>query len=332
MAASEPGRRVSMSARVALADFPFPERSQTPHRNRRESEAKDNRKWLRIINNWDKYRRSKSKHFTNKVLRGIPDSFRGEVWQRLLDPDFETARDRPTLQSIIDQGRKPCVDEIESDLKRTLPQCALFEEPLVLESLKRILHAYSNIDEELGYSQGMAFFAAFLVMFLEETSAFWCFHNLMRHPKFNCRELFLPGFPRVVQMNKVWKVILKTKCKHIYAFLERAEVDPFVYTTSWWLVSFLSCQLELQTALTVFDRFVVFGSRAVLSFGLAILVMHKDAIIQMDVDGLIRCLQSPKDSPMIRDWKKVMKKWDEMWISKDDFKRYLDAANCPQFY
>ena len=330
--ASEPGRRISMSAHVPLDKFPFPQKKSPPHVSRRDSEAPGDRKWLRIMNHWDTYCRSKSKHFTHKVLRGIPDSFRGEVWKRLLDPDCDSLTDRPSLESILSRGRKPCVTQIENDLKRTLPDCPLFESQEVLDSLGRILHAYSNIDEELGYEQGMAFFAAFLVMYLDETSAFWCFHNLMRSPKFNCRELFLPGFPRVVQMNKVWKVLLKAKCKSIHAFLERADVDPFVYTTSWWLVSFLSCQLEMKVALTVFDRFVVFGSRAILSFGLAIVVMHKDDLVNLDVDSLVRYLQSPKDSPMISDWKRLVKKWDELWISKDEFKRFLESAGLSQFY
>ena len=42
-----------------------------------------------------------------------------------------------------------------------------------LESLRRVLYAYSIYDDEVGYCQGMNFITAMFTIFLTEEEAFW---------------------------------------------------------------------------------------------------------------------------------------------------------------
>lgn len=59
------------------------------------------------------------------------------------------------------------------------------------EILHSILKAYSLFDDELGYSQGMAFLAAMLMLHIEdEEMVFWCLVRIMFSPEFNVRALY----------------------------------------------------------------------------------------------------------------------------------------------
>ena len=68
------------------------------------------------------------------------------------------------------------------DLHRTITDCEEFRvSPNSGKNrLFNILHAYSGFDQEIGYSQGMNFLAAMLLLNIaEEEDAFWCLVSIM---------------------------------------------------------------------------------------------------------------------------------------------------------
>jgi CRISPR/Cas system CSM-associated protein Csm5 (group 7 of RAMP superfamily) len=73
-----------------------------------------------------------------------------------------------------------------------MPSHRLFQPPnRGQEMLYNILRAYSIYDDEIGYSQGMGFIAATIMLHIEdEEMAFWMFVRLMFGPDFNWRLLF----------------------------------------------------------------------------------------------------------------------------------------------
>lgn len=77
-------------------------------------------------------------------------------------------------------------------LLRTFPRNPLFNAPHTgTKSLNNILTAYSIYDPETGYSQGLAFLAAFLLLHLgDESESFWCLVALMYSEKYNMRALY----------------------------------------------------------------------------------------------------------------------------------------------
>jgi hypothetical protein len=91
------------------------------------------------------------------------------------------------------------------DLHRTITNCEEFK--LAPDSgknrLYNVLHAYSAVDPEVGYSQGMNFLAAMLLLNIpDEEDAFWCLVSIMmpskgQSPKMlkgrhNWRRMFTP--------------------------------------------------------------------------------------------------------------------------------------------
>lgn len=283
-------------------------------------------KWVNMLRRWDLYSGRKRRVLERRVRKGIPDSVRGRVWKLILDSDSRFATERPSIQTLIQHDRKSCCDMIECDLKRTLPRVPVFHTSNHLDSLRHILHAYSNIDESLPYTQGMAFAAAMLLLYMDETSAFWCFYQLMSAPRFDMRSLFLSGLPKVRELNRVWSLMLDDFFPQISAKFTKEGVEPILYTASWWLAAFINLPFPSDLTLHIYDRFITFGCKALLSFGLTIIALHHDYFASNEGDVAIQLLQKPSDSPLMADWRNVIKKWDNHWISEKEYRDYLKRS------
>lgn len=98
---------------------------------------------------------------------GLPNRLRGEIWDlmsgslyiRLQKPKLFT----DTLAKF--SGRESlAIDEIEKDLNRSLPEYPGFQSEEGIGRLRRVLTAYSWVNEEVGYCQAMNIVVAALLM------------------------------------------------------------------------------------------------------------------------------------------------------------------------
>ena len=105
--------------------------------------------------------------FTRLFRVGLPNRLRGELWEltsgslymRLQNPNLFT----DTLAKF--DGRESlAIDEIEKDLNRSLPEYAGFQSQEGIGRLRRVLTAYSWMNEEVGYCQAMNIVVAALLM------------------------------------------------------------------------------------------------------------------------------------------------------------------------
>lgn len=287
-------------------------------------------KWIKMINRWGYFSTRKTKILNRRVMKGVPDSIRTRVWKLVIDPDFQIATERPAIQLLINRGRKTCCDAIDLDLSRTLPRVAIFNGSLI-SSLQRILHAYSNVDEELGYTQGMAFVAALLLLYMDETGAYWCFEKLMTAPRYNLRQMYLPGFPRLNEMNKIWDVMLEDRFPEVFKKFGEYGICAVHYTTPWWLSCFINVPIPSALLLRLIDRYLFFGSRALFSFGLAIVASQYPTLLKVDVEDAVILLQKPEQSSLVKDWVLLLNNFDRQWLSPQQFSSYQDKAGVKQF-
>ena len=110
----------------------------------------------------------------HKLIRvGLPNRLRGEIWEltagsfwlRLQNPNRYTE----TLSKFT--GRESlAIDEIEKDLNRSLPEYPGFQSVEGIGRLRRVLTAYSWVDEEVGYCQAMNIVVAALLMWVYTSS------------------------------------------------------------------------------------------------------------------------------------------------------------------
>ena len=104
----------------------------------------------------------------HKLIRvGLPNRLRGEVWEltsgslflRLQNPE----QYQETLKKHAGQSSM-AIDEIEKDLNRSLPEYPGFQSDEGIGRLRRVLTAYSWVNESVGYCQAMNIVVAALLM------------------------------------------------------------------------------------------------------------------------------------------------------------------------
>lgn len=83
----------------------------------------------------------------------------GSLYARLQKPSLYA----DTL-SKFDGRESLAIDEIEKDLNRSLPEYAGFQSEEGIGRLRRVLTAYSWVNEEVGYCQAMNIVVAAILM------------------------------------------------------------------------------------------------------------------------------------------------------------------------
>ncbi|KAL2780114.1 TBC1 domain family member 1 isoform 2 [Daubentonia madagascariensis] len=121
------------------------------------------------------------------VGQGVPRHHRGEIWKFLAE-QFHLKHQFPSKQQPKDMPYKELLKQLTSqqhailiDLGRTFPTHPYFSAQLGAGqlSLYNILKAYSLLDQEVGYCQGLSFVAGILLLHMSEEEAFKMLKFLM---------------------------------------------------------------------------------------------------------------------------------------------------------
>jgi TBC1 domain family member 8/9 len=105
---------------------------------------------------------------TRLILLGLPSLLRGEFWEILSGSSFQRFLNPGEYEKILEenQGRRSLsTDEIEKDLKRSLPEYKGYQTDEGIDKLRRVLVAYSWKNPKLGYCQAMNLIAASFLMY-----------------------------------------------------------------------------------------------------------------------------------------------------------------------
>ena len=215
------------------------------------------------------------------VEKGVPKHRRGEAWRLLVNtrntvetqqPSWcrHAAHDDYSLSSQpVDYENFPLLDEpyeellgqltshqhaIIIDLGRTFPTQKYFQASLGPGqlSLYNLLKAYSLLDSEVGYCQGLSFIGGVLLMHLEEKEAYYMLRYLML--ELGLRRQFLPDMAALqVQLYQMAR-LLRDSHRDLYEHLEENEISPTLYAAPWFLTLFAS-QFSMGFVVRVFGKF-----------------------------------------------------------------------------
>ncbi|KAJ3592281.1 hypothetical protein NHX12_007409 [Muraenolepis orangiensis] len=258
------------------------------------------------------------------LCQGVPKARRGEVWLLLshqhrlrhrLAPRQQGAPDGPTYQDLLKQlTAQP--HAILVDLGRTFPTHQYFSAQLGAGqlSLYNLLKAYSLLDTEVGYCQGVSFVAGILLLHMSEEQAFDMLKFLMYDLGF--RRQYMPDMVSLqIQMYQLSR-LLHDYQRRLYAHLEEHEIVPTIYAAPWFLTLFAS-QFPLGFVSRIFDFLFIQGNEVVFKVALFLLSSHEEEIMECDsfeaiVDHLKITIPTMTEAQMERTIAKV----SEMDISK----------------
>jgi TBC1 domain family member 8/9 len=241
---------------------------------------------------WHEYMRENGRNVTlirqptfHKLIRvGLPNRLRGEIWE-LTSGSLFLRLESPTLYADTlakFKGRDSlAIDEIEKDLNRSLPEYPGFQSAEGIDRLRRVLTAYSWIDEEVGYCQAMNIVVAALLIYMSESQAFFLLSIL-------CDRL-LPGYYSTTMYGtlldqKVFESLVEKTMPILWDHLVKSDVQLSVVSLPWFLSLYIN-SMPLVFAFRVLDVFFLEGPKVLFQVGLAILRINGEELLDATDDG-----------------------------------------------
>ncbi|XP_013417491.1 TBC1 domain family member 1 isoform X2 [Lingula anatina] len=236
------------------------------------------------------------------VKRGIPRPKRGAIWRLLvaqhrlhhpgvLKMKFPNVELETPYQDLLRQLTTH-QHAILIDLGRTFPTHEYFTTPLGVGqlSLFNLLKAYSLLDTEVGYCQGLSFVAGILLMHMPEEEAFDTLIYMMFYMGF--RRQYRPDMTSLqIQMYQLQR-LLHDHYKELYEHFEENEIHPTLYAAPWFLTLFAS-QFPLGFVARVFDLIFLQGMEVIFKVALVLLGSHKELVLQCSsFETIVECLKT----------------------------------------
>lgn len=233
------------------------------------------------------------------VGKGVPRQHRGEIWKFLAE-QYQLKHQFVSKQQPKDTPYKELLKQLTSqqhailiDLGRTFPTHPYFSAQLGAGqlSLYNILKAYSLLDPEVGYCQGLSFVAGVLLLHMSEEEAFMMLKFLMFN--MGLRKQYRPDMTILqIQMYQLSR-LLHDYHRDLYNHFEAHEIGPSLYAAPWFLTMFAS-QFPLGFVARVFDMLFLQGSEVVFKVALSLLGSHKPLILQHEnletIVDFIKCI------------------------------------------
>ncbi|XP_072252721.1 TBC1 domain family member 4 isoform X2 [Leuresthes tenuis] len=256
------------------------------------------------------------------LCQGVPKSRRGEVWLFLCHQHRLQHR-QPHRQHVPDTPYHDLLKQLTAqqhailvDLGRTFPTHQYFSAQLGAGqlSLYNLLKAYSLLDTEVGYCQGISFVAGVLLLHMSEEQAFDMLKFMMYD--LGIRRQYKPDMVSLqIQMYQLSR-LLHDYHRDLYNHFEEHEICPSLYAAPWFLTLFAS-QFPLGFVSRIFDFVFVRGTEVIFKVALCLLSSHEGEIVECDsfesiVDYLKTTLPTLTQVQMEQTIAKVM----EMDISK----------------
>uniref|UniRef100_A0A673I580 TBC1 domain family member 4-like n=1 Tax=Sinocyclocheilus rhinocerous TaxID=307959 RepID=A0A673I580_9TELE len=258
----------------------------------------------------------------NQRLEGVPKSRRGEVWL-LLSQQYRLRHRLPQRQQPPETPYQDLLKQLTAqqhailvDLGRTFPTHQYFSTQLGAGqlSLYNLLKAYSLLDMEVGYCQGISFVAGLLLLHMSEEQAFDTLKFLMYD--LSIRRQYRPDMISLqIQMYQLSR-LLHDYHRNLYTHLEEHEICPSLYAAPWFLTLFAS-QFPLGFVARIFDLLFVQGTEVIFKVALCLLSSHGGEILECDgFESIVDYLKSTIPTLTHSQMEETITKAIEMDISK----------------
>ncbi|XP_041694177.2 carabin isoform X3 [Coregonus clupeaformis] len=180
--------------------------------------------------------------------------------------------------------------QIALDLQRSFPthRTLMGESPEAIEGqakLFRVLIAYAKYNPKIGYSQGMSYIAAVLLMNLSEEEAFWALGVLLEKPKY-LSELFDLSGEKIQHQAMVFHQFLKHRKPQLSKHIEDVRVSPIHFVIPWFLTLFTSLPCW-DSVLAIWDLIMLHGLSAVFRTGLTIIQLLESRLMNLTDEAAV---------------------------------------------
>ncbi|NP_001428143.1 TBC1 domain family member 8B isoform c [Homo sapiens] len=225
----------------------------------------------------------RTKKTRDLVVRGIPETLRGELWMLFSGAVNDMATNPDYYTEVVEQSLGTCnlaTEEIERDLRRSLPEHPAFQSDTGISALRRVLTAYAYRNPKIGYCQAMNILTSVLLLYAKEEEAFWLLVAV-------CERMLPDYFNRRIIGALVDQAVFEELIRDHLPQLTEHMTDMTFFSSvslSWFLTLFISV-LPIESAVNVVDCFFYDGIKAILQLGLAILDYNLDKLLTCKDDA-----------------------------------------------
>ncbi|CCI42301.1 unnamed protein product [Albugo candida] len=232
------------------------------------------------------------------VAGGIPGPFRPQIWTFLARISLQK-QTYPIdyYANLLDRvDASPSLPDIEKDVSRTFPEHPFFCRQQGRRELRNVLAAYSLHNPSIGYCQSMNFITGMMLLFIPEEDAFWLLSVLLHEdPSFYlCAENYSQTMLGSRTDQLVFQKLIQKRYPDIAAHFKANGIQIHLITLHWFLCGFLRT-LPTETALRVWDVFLLDGQQVFFRVALAILEWYRPSILEAGTDDLQALLRDLGD-------------------------------------
>ena len=252
---------------------------------------------------------SRIKHHARK---GLPDSMRERAWVVLTGVDVIMSQRKGVYDSYLTQAdsisqssgltpngkhaSRTVLEQIDRDIERTCLKHFSCHHKLDREdrheSLRHVLRAYSQIDPDVGYCQGMNFIVAmFLTIGLSEEESFWLLVVVMNEEPYSLRELFGEDMSGTHEVLFIAEKLVKQFLPKLYKHMHKEGIHHSMFVTQWLLTVYTS-SFPFDLVSRVWDSFLVEGWKVVYRIMLALLKYAEGTLLELSFEHILHYLSS----------------------------------------
>eukprot|EP01094_Clydonella_sp_ATCC50884_P024727 TRINITY_DN6284_c0_g1_i2.p1 TRINITY_DN6284_c0_g1~~TRINITY_DN6284_c0_g1_i2.p1 ORF type:complete len:311 (-),score=106.67 TRINITY_DN6284_c0_g1_i2:104-1036(-) len=243
----------------------------------------------------------------NLARMGIPPEARGAVWAcaignhlKLDEESFERlaihsamVHQKHSNGAALSKAEAVHItnaEVIDADLPRTFGSLHLFDESGGCNSdLRKVLVAMDLLLPDVGYVQGMSYFAAMLSLYMEPLTAFIALSNLVDRHFF--RALFLMDIDQIWRYLKIFDALLESNNREVAAHFAQLGLTSDLYMIDW-LFTLYSKTTPLPVAGRIWDYFLVMGEVALFDVALRLLRYFKPQLSGASFEESLRVLNT----------------------------------------
>mmetsp|Transcript_39485 Transcript_39485/g.75656 ORF Transcript_39485/g.75656 Transcript_39485/m.75656 type:complete len:424 (+) Transcript_39485:265-1536(+) len=222
-----------------------------------------------------------SKSLKRLTRKGVPPQLRPEIWYHVSGAAKRQALAGKGYYADILRAHEGQVTRntqvIDLDLPRTFPNNVFINSAEGMQSMRRVLIAFSFHNEQIGYCQALNYIAGMLLLVMhDEEKAFWVLTVLLEDILYrNCHAQDLVGC-HVEQ--RVLKHLLEKKMAKLARYLDELHCDISIIATEWLLTVYIK-SLPSETAARILDSVFQEGSKVLFRIALAILKLNEEALL-----------------------------------------------------
>jgi hypothetical protein len=245
---------------------------------------------LKIEAGLNNYYKKKKIKFLNRVFKGPPECFRLSSWFIINNIPLHRNKDIYNHYLLIRLNKKT-KESIIKDIERTFPNNEDIKNLRSKETnLYHILKAFSNLDNNLGYCQGMNIIVAFLLIITDfneidtfylmiaifsETFKFRDFYN------FSFRGLFSDEFPLLLFLNFIFEFEFKKNIPILKEHFEKLGLTNEIWIEKWLQTLFIIL-LPIDWCKRIWDCIFIQDIFFLIKFAIAFLKILEKDLLKLD--------------------------------------------------